>query len=507
MPSEEPGARPLTAQDDSDHSLRPLRRTRVSTRGTAASGPQTKEMPPHVNDSDLNLVIIGAGPGGYAAAVRAAELGMKVACVEQQELGGTCLNVGCIPSKALLESSELYARLTKGVDHHGIDLGAVSLDLGAMMRRKQKIVKAMTGGISALFQRAGVQHVTGQARLAAPGSVVVSTPDGEAELCCEHVLIATGSVPAELPLLPFDGQRIISSTEALALDAVPGRLAVIGAGAIGLELGSVWSRLGADVTVIEYTDQILPGMDTEMAGQLQRLLKRQHLTTHLGARALGAEVAKDVVRLHLQAGEKEWELDCDRVLVAVGRRACTAGLGLQELGLELDAGGRVPVDSDYRTAIDGVYAIGDVLAGPMLAHKAEAEGVAAVERMAGKSARVNYAAMPGVVYTHPELACVGLTETAAREEHGEVRIGKHSFRANARAHCMDEIDGLVKVISHGETDHLLGIHILGPQASQLIAEAVLALEFGVRADDLARTIHAHPALSEVVRDAARATWQ
>lgn len=451
-----------------------------------------------VSDNKLDLVVIGAGPGGYVAAARAAELGMKVACVEKEALGGTCLNVGCIPSKALLESSELYARAKKGLDHHGIGLGEVSLDLGPMMGRKEKIVKAMNGGIAALFRGHKIEHVEGTGRIAGPGRVAV----GERVLETERILIATGSAPVELKGLPFDGERIISSTEALSLTEVPGRLVVIGAGAIGLEMGSVWNRLGAEVLVVEYMEQILPGMDGEMCGQLQRLLKRQGMAIQLGASARGAAVVDGKVKLTVVAGDKENVEECDRVLVAVGRRPYTEGLGLEDVGVKRDARGRIEVDGDYQTNVGGIFAIGDAIAGPMLAHKAEAEGRAAVEKMAGKGGQVNYDAIPGVVYTHPELASVGLTEETARGRFGAVKVGKYQFRANARAHCMDEIDGLVKIVSHAATDRLLGAHILGAQASHLIAEAVVAMEFSASAEDLARTVHAHPALSEVIKEAA-----
>jgi dihydrolipoamide dehydrogenase len=456
--------------------------------------------------SACDLVVIGAGPGGYAAAVRAGRLGMKVACVEKEALGGTCLNVGCIPSKALLESSELFARAKQGLDQHGVGLGQVGLDLGAMMARKDRIVRAMTQGIAALFRGHGVEPVAGTGRIAGPGRVEVENGGEKRSLETRNILIATGSAPIELKGLPFDGERIISSTEALSLPEVPERLAVIGAGAIGLELGSVWSRLGARVLVVEFMDQILPGMDAEMTGQLQRLLKRQGLEFLLGASAKGAEIAAGRVRLAVVAGGGERVEECDRVLVAVGRRPRTEGLGL-EAGIERDERGRIRVDADFQTKVPGIYAVGDAIAGPMLAHKAEAEGVAAVEKMAGIAGRVNYDAIPGVVYTHPELASVGLTEEGAREKFGEVKVGKCHFRANARAHCMDEVDGLVKVISHARTDRLLGVHILGPQASHLIAEAVVALEFAASAEDLARTVHAHPALSEVVREAAWAVQE
>ncbi|MBI2503891.1 MAG: dihydrolipoyl dehydrogenase [Candidatus Latescibacteria bacterium] len=446
----------------------------------------------------FDLIVIGAGPGGYVAAIHAARLGLKVACVDKGALGGTCLNVGCIPSKALLESSELYYQNKKGLAHHGIQLGEVGLDLSAMMQRKAKIVQTMNQGIASLFRQHKVEFVSGAARLSGPGKVQV----GEQQLEACHVLLATGSVPIELPGLPFDGRHIFSSTEALAFEKIPERLLVIGAGAIGLELGSVWSRLGSQVLVVEYLDQILPGMDREMAGQLQRLLQRQGLSFQLQTSAKGAEVTKGGVKVQLEGGGKESAETGDAVLVAVGRRPCADGLGLEDLGIARDQRGRVQVDDQFQTSIPGVYAIGDLIPGPMLAHKAEEEGRALAELLAGRPARVNYQTIPGVVYTHPELASVGLSEEGAVAQGWQVRVGKHLFRANGRAHCMDQIDGLVKIVCDAVTDRLLGVHVLGAQASHLIGEAVVAMEFAGSAEDLARTVHAHPSLSEVLKEAA-----
>lgn len=455
-------------------------------------------------DSTYDLVIIGAGPGGYVAAIRAAELGMSVACVERQWLGGTCLNVGCIPSKALLESSERYSEISAGLDQHGIGLGAVSLDLGAMMERKDRIVGNMTQGIGGLFKKHKVDFVEGTARVAGPGGVTVSGATGERQLRAKRILLATGSVPAELPGLPFDGKTVINSTEALCLEAVPERLVVIGAGAIGLELGSVWNRLGSQVQVVEYMEAVLPGADTEVASQLQRVLKRQGLSFHLSASAAGVEAIDGgvAVRVEPRDGGEGTTLECEHVLVAVGRRPASGGLGLEELGVSVDQRGFVPVDDDYQTNVAGLYAIGDLIPGPMLAHKAEAEAVVAVERMVGKGGRLNYGAIPGIVYTHPEVASVGQTEEELAAAGRPVRVGKYLFRANARAHCMEGIDGFAKVIADADTDQMLGMHILGPQASHLIAEGVLAMEMSASAEDVARTIHGHPTLSEVVKEAA-----
>ena len=458
-----------------------------------------------LQDTAFDLVVIGAGPGGYVAAGRAAQLGMKVACIDRSYLGGTCLNVGCIPSKALLESSDLYYRVGKGLGHHGIAQGEVGLDLRAMMGRKEKIVRTMTRGIESLFKSRGVTHFTGEGQVLGPGRVAVQGSEGERSLSSRHILLATGSAPVELPDLPFDGERVISSTEALTLEEVPGRLVVIGGGAIGLELGSVWARLGARVLVVEAMDRILPETDQEMARQLERLLKRQGLEFLLAARAKGAAIEGSQVTLTLGAGDQERVEACDLVLVAVGRKPCSEGLGLEEVGVAVNERGQVLVDAQGRTNVEGIWAIGDLVPGPMLAHKAEAEGMAVAERMAGRAGQVNYAAIPSVVYTHPELATVGASEEEAAAAGHEVAVGRYHFRGNARAHCMDDIDGLVKVVADAHTDQLLGMHILGPQASHLIAEGVLALEFGASAEDVARTVHAHPALSEVVGEAARET--
>jgi len=454
--------------------------------------------------SGFDLVVIGAGPGGYTAAARAAELGMRVACVDEKWLGGTCLNAGCIPSKALLESSQRYAEIAQGMAAHGIAVGEVGLDLDAMMRRKEKIVSTMARGIAGLFKQRGVVHLSGTGCATGAGTVTVEGVDGREVLEARRTLLAMGGEPMALPALPFDGQHIITSAEALSLDRVPERIVVVGAGAIGLELGSVWARLGAGVRVVEFTDGILPGTDREIATQLQRLLKRQGMDFELSTQAAHAEVGDHEVELHLEGregGESRVEV-CDCVLVSAGRRPRTDSAGIQALGVRTDERGFVTVGEDYQTSVPGVYAIGDLIPGPMLAHVAEAEGVAAVEQMAGRPGRVNYAAIPAVVYTHPEVASVGLTEEEATSRDLSPVVGKHLFRANARAHCMDAIDGLVKVVGAAD-GRCVGVHVLGPQASHLIAEGVLALELGASAEDLARIVHAHPTLAEVVGEAAR----
>jgi dihydrolipoamide dehydrogenase len=452
----------------------------------------------------FDVAVIGAGPGGYVAAIRAAQLGLRVACVDRAPaLGGTCLRIGCIPSKALLDSSELYWRARHQFEAHGIRAD-VTLDLPALMRRKERVVRGLTRGVAALFRKNGVAHVSGAARLLAPGRVEVEADAGRHTLEARHVVLATGSEPASLPGFGFDALRIVSSEEALAFETVPRRLLVIGAGAVGLELGSVWARLGSDVRVVEALDRIAPGTDRDVAVALQRSLERQGLGFTLGASAKSAVVQEDRVEVTLEAGGDTVTEAFDRVLVAVGRRPHTAGLGLAEAGVVVDARGRIEIDDAFRTSVPGVYAIGDVVRGPMLAHKAEEEGIACAERLAGQAGHVNYDAIPSVVYTWPELAAVGQTEEACRESGVDVRVGSFPFFANGRARAAEERDGLVKIVADARTDRLLGVQILGPRASDLIAEAVLALEFGASAEDLARTSHAHPTFAEAVREAALA---
>jgi len=449
----------------------------------------------------LDLIIIGAGPGGYVAAIRAAQLGMKIACVEKDAaLGGTCLNVGCIPSKALLDSSELYWQARRGLAAHGITASGVEIDVAAMMARKDKVVRGLTQGVAGLFKKNGIEWVRGAARLAAAGRVAV----GERTLEAKRVLIATGSEPTPLSSLPFDGERVITSTEALELPRVPERLLVIGAGAVGLELGSVWGRLGARVTVVELMDSILPGMDRGMTTALRRVLERQGIVFRLETSAGGAERTAGGVKVALATkGERTTE-EADVVLVAIGRRAYVAGLGLETVGVALDERGRVRVNERYETSVAGVFAIGDAIPGPMLAHKAQEEGIAAVELMAGVAGHVNYDAVPNIVYTWPELASVGLTEEEAKRREIAVAVGSFPFMANGRARCLGETDGSVKMIADARTDRILGVHILGPRASDLIAECALAIEFGASAEDVARAVHAHPTLPEAVKEAALA---
>jgi len=448
-----------------------------------------------------DLVVIGAGPGGYVAAIRAAQLGMDVACIEKGEtLGGTCLNVGCIPSKALLESSERYAEARSGLEVHGVRVAGVELDLAAMMGRKDRIVEFLTKGVAALFRKNKVTRYLGNGRLLGTGQVAV---EGESpvEISCRHVLISTGSAPATLPGVEMDFDRIGTSTEALRYPEVPGRLIVIGAGVIGLELGSVWRRLGSEVTVVEYLDRILPEADAEIARHAQRALKKQGLGFVLGARVTGARVDGDECVVEIEGTEP---LRADRVLVAVGRVPRVDGLGLAEAGVELTDKGRIRVDDRFQTSLPGVYALGDVIGGAMLAHKASDEGVACVENLAGGRGHINYDVIPGIVYTEPEVASVGRTEEQLAAAGVPFKKGQFFFKANGRALALGNTDGAVKVIAHAETGGLLGVHICGPRAGDLIAEAAAAMEFGAGAEALARLCHAHPTLAEAIKEASLA---
>ncbi len=448
-----------------------------------------------------DLVVIGAGPGGYVAAIRAAQLGLDVACVEKEKaLGGTCLRIGCIPSKAMLESSELYYEAAHGFSEHGLVVKEVGLDLKKMLARKDRIVKGLTTGVGSLFKKNKVTRYEGQARLAGRGRVVVEGADG-AELEAKHILIATGSVSATLRGVEIDGDRIGTSTEALSYDEIPKHLVVIGAGYIGLEMSSVWQRLGAKVTVLEYLDRILPGMDSDLAAAAQKLFEKQGLEFRLGAKVTGAKAKKSGCVVECEGAK---QIECDRVLVSVGRKPNTEGLGLDSVGIDLDDKGRIPVEDDFSTSAEGVYAIGDVIRGPMLAHKAEDEGVACVEGIVTGHGHVNYDAIPAVVYTHPEIASVGKTEDELKSAGVEYRKGEFPFRANGRARALGHVEGTVKVLADAKTDRILGVHILGPRAGDMIAEAAVAIEFGASSEDLARSSHAHPTLSEALKEAALA---
>jgi dihydrolipoamide dehydrogenase len=452
-------------------------------------------------ESTYDLIVLGGGPGGYVGAIRAAQLGMRVACVEKEDaLGGTCLRVGCIPSKALLDSSELYDQIRHKAAGHGFQVAEVAIDVPAMLKRKDEVVTGLTRGVAGLFKKNKVEWVRGFGRLAGADRVEVETADGKRTLQAKNVLLATGSVPVELPFLKFDHERIIDSTGALSIPEVPGHLVVVGGGVIGLELGSVWLRLGARVTILEAMPGILPGMDAEIVKQADRVFRKQGFDIRTGAKVTGAERRGEKVVVSVEGAEP---LEADYLLVSVGRRAYTEGMGFEEAGIRLQRG-VIQVDERYHTGVGNVYAIGDAIGGRMLAHKAEEEGVAAVENMAGKHGHVNYAAVANVVYTWPEIASVGVTEEEAGAAGTEYRVGKFPWLANGRAKAMGETDGLVKILADAKTDRLLGVHILGPRASDLIAEAALAMEFEGSAEDIARSVHAHPTLPEAVKEAAMA---
>ncbi len=456
----------------------------------------------------FDVVVIGTGPGGYVCAIRAAQLGLKVAVVEKREtFGGTCLNVGCIPSKALLHVSERFAEAGHAFAGMGITCGKPKIDVKRMQAYKDGVVEANVKGIQFLFRKNKVTAFTGTGRILAPGRVQVTPSDGApVELSTEAIVIATGSKVATLPGIDIDEKTVLSSTGALALPKVPKSLAVIGAGVIGLELGSVWRRLGAEVTVIEYLDRILPGMDAEVAKVMQRELKKQGFVFRTGMKVTALKAAKTTATLTLEpasGGEAE-TLKAEKVLVAIGRRPFTQGLGLEDIGLKTDERGRIPVDENFQTKIPGIYAIGDVIPGPMLAHKAEEEGVAVAEILAGLPGEVNHEVIPAVVYTTPEVASVGRTEEQLKEAGIDHAVGKFNFMANGRAKAMGETAGFVKILAEKETDRVLGAHIVGPMAGEMIHEIAVLMEFGGSAEDLARTCHAHPTLSEAVREAAMA---
>ena len=454
---------------------------------------------------DFDLIVIGAGPGGYTAAIRAAQLGMKTAIVEKgKTLGGTCLNVGCIPSKALLSSSELFYGARKHFGSHGISADGLSMDVGAMMKRKDGVVRKMARGIDFLMNKNGIERVAGLGRIAGPNEVEVTSDAGQQCLKAKRILIATGSRVAGLPFLEFDGETVLSSDDAVALGQAPVSMIVIGAGAIGLELGSVWARLGTAVTVVEFLPRIASTFDEDIAQALQKLLQRQGLKFHLGTYVESAEKTEGGVKLTAAKGDKKLELEAEKLLVAVGRKPNTGGLGTAEAGVELDERGCIKIDAEWQTSVSGIYAIGDVVAGPMLAHKAEQEAIAAVERMVGQPGSVNYDAIPWVIYTSPEVATVGLTEAEAVEKGHEVGVGVFPFQANGRAVAGGHADGLAKVIADKATGLVLGAQILSANASELIAEVVLLMELGGSAKDMARTIHAHPTMSEGLREAAHA---
>ncbi|HIE02581.1 MAG TPA: dihydrolipoyl dehydrogenase [Thiotrichaceae bacterium] len=461
--------------------------------------------------ADYNVIVIGAGPAGYVAAIRCAQLGLKTACVDKwlnpsgkPSLGGTCLNVGCIPSKALLDSSHHYYFLQKQAAEHGIKFGGLSIDIGAMQARKNRIVKTLTKGIGSLFKQNKVANLEGAARLTGNQAVEITAQNGSKQtLTADNIIIATGSIPTPIPVASIDNKLIVDSTGALAFDSVPKRLGVIGAGAIGLELGSVWSRLGSQVTILEALPDFLAAADRKIAAAAQRELKKQGLDIHLGASVTSATVTNNEVTVSYQDEKKgEQQRVVDKLIVAVGRKPNTAGLEAAEIGIQINERGFIQVDEHRETSVPGIYAIGDVIGGPMLAHKGSEEGVMVAERLAGQKSEMSYETVPWVIYTHPEIAWVGRTEEQLKAAGIEYKVGQFPFVASGRARAHGDTSGMVRMIADAKTDRLLGVHIFGHSASELIAEAVLAMEFQGSAEDLARTIHAHPTLSEAMHEAA-----
>jgi dihydrolipoamide dehydrogenase len=454
--------------------------------------------------TDFDLIIIGGGPGGYVAAIRASQLGKKVALIEKRStLGGTCLNVGCIPSKALLDSSEAYHQAKSTMARHGVQIGDVKLDLPTMMARKDSVVKGLTQGVAGLMKKNKVTVFTGAGKLLPPSGSGHRVQVGEQTLNAPNVLLATGSEPTRIPTVPYDGKFIVDSTGALTFDSVPKHLIVIGGGYIGLELGSVWSRLGSKVTVLEFLPRIFPLADAEIAEVAHKSLSKLGLEFHLETKVESATVQGNEVVVKVAGKNGPAEFRADRVLVAVGRRPFTTGLGVAEAGVKMDERtGVIPVDENFQTNVKGIYAIGDLIPGPMLAHKAEEDGVAFAERMAGMKTHVHYDRIPSVIYIWPEIASVGPTEEELKKAGRDYKVGKFPLTYSPRAKCMDEAEGLVKVLADAKTDKLLAVHIFGPRASDMIAEAVAIMEFGGSAEDIGRICHAHPTLSEALKEAA-----
>lgn len=455
---------------------------------------------------ELDVIVVGGGPGGYVAAIKAAQLGLKTACVESRgKLGGTCLNVGCIPSKALLNNSHLYHVAQHDMAKRGIKVSGVELDLATMMGQKDKAVDGLTGGIELLFRKNKVQYFKGFGKLESAGEVSVKGLDGSnTKLKTKNIIIATGSEPTPFPNVPVDQKTIVDSTGALSLSQVPKKMIVIGGGVIGLELGSVWSRLGSEVTVVEYLPAIGAGMDANVAKTMQRILAKQGLLFKLSTKVIAVNKAGESHKVVVEPakGGAQEQLDADVVLMSIGRRPVTANLGLKEIGVEMDPKGRVKVGADFKTNVPGVWAIGDVIPGPMLAHKAEEDGIACAENIAGGHGHVNYDTIPSVVYTHPEVAWVGKNEEELKALNIQYNAGVFPFQANSRARTNDDSEGTVKMLSDAKTDRILGVHIIGPNAGEMIAEAVLAMEYGASSEDIARTSHAHPTLSEAFKEAA-----
>jgi len=453
---------------------------------------------------DFDLIVIGAGPGGYVAAIRGAQLGMKVACIEKEKtLGGTCLNIGCIPSKALLNSSEKYLEISKHAEEHGISTGKVGLDLSKLMQRKNKIVKQLTTGISFLFKKNKITHIQGSASFIDNKTIKVNATEGEKNYTATNFIIATGSNSIAIDAIPVDEKKIVTSTGALALESVPKSLLVIGGGYIGLEMGSVWSRLGSKVTVVEALDRIVPTMDEEIAKEFMKFLKKQGLEFKLSHKVISTKASKSGVDVSMKSSDKkEITEKYDVVLMSVGRKPNTEGLNLENIGVKLNEQKFIQINSKFKTSIDGIFAIGDVVPGPMLAHKAEEEGVVCVEIIKGQKPHINYDFIPAIVYTNPEVASVGKTESQLKEAKLDYKVGKFPFMANGRALTTSSSEGFVKILADSKTDQILGAHIIGHDAGQLIAEIVTTMEFGGSSEDIARICHAHPTTSEAVKEAA-----
>jgi dihydrolipoamide dehydrogenase len=454
--------------------------------------------------ADFDLIVIGAGPGGYVAAIRGAQLGMKVACVEKEKtLGGTCLNIGCIPSKALLNSSEKFIEISNHADEHGISIGKVDLDLSKLMQRKNKIVKQLTSGIGFLFKKNKITHLQGSASFVDKKTIKVSSSEGDKNYSATNFIIATGSSSIAIDTIPVDEKQIVTSTGALALEEVPQSLLVIGGGYIGLEMGSVWSRLGSKVTVVEALDRIVPTMDEEIAKEFMKSLKKQGLEFKLSHKVTSTKVSKSGVEVSMETSEKKQIIEkYDVVLMSVGRKPNTEGLNLEGIGVKLNNKKAIEINNQFKTNIENIFAIGDVVPGPMLAHKAEEEGVACVEFINGQKPHINYDIIPAIVYTNPEVASVGKTETELKEAKADYKVGKFPFMANGRALTTSSTEGFVKILADTKTDTILGAHIIGHDAGQLIAEIVTTMEFGGSSEDIARICHAHPTTSEAVKEAA-----
>jgi len=459
-------------------------------------------------DNNFDLIVIGGGPGGYVCAIRAAQLGLKTACIESRgALGGTCLNVGCIPSKSLLNLSENYQKAKKDFNQQGIEIDGIKLNIEKMMSNKNKSIQVLTKGVEFLFKKNKVKYFKGKGVLFSKNDVVVyETENKRSNVKAKNIVIATGSEPTSIPGIKIDEKQIVSSTGALSFDKVPKKLAVIGGGYIGLEMGSVWSRLGSEVTVLEYLDQITPGMDREVSNEFQKILMKQGIKFQMGSKVEDLSQKGNLVSIKFTnvKNSKKETIEVDKVLVSVGRKPYTEGLNLTKVGVKKDSKGRIEVNNKLQTSVNNIYAIGDVIKGPMLAHKAEEEGIAAAEIIAGQAGHVNYDVIPGVVYTSPEVATVGKTEEQLKELNINYKVGKFPFLANSRAKVNNETDGFVKILANSKTDKVLGVHIIGPHCGDMIAEMALAMEFGASSEDIARTCHAHPTHTEAIKEAALA---